>query len=214
MVVAGGSGTRFGGPKQLATLGGRRIIDRSVDAVRDLVAGVVVVGPPELGTVGELKVDAIVDGGSSRSKSVRNGLAAVPRSATHVLIHDAARPLVTPAVVERVIAALSGGAAAVVPVVPVTDTLRSTSGGTVDRSELVAVQTPQGFELSALRTAHDLNIDGTDDASVVEAVGVPVDHVPGSATNLKVTFPHDLAIAEALLRLARGGVGPVDEVVG
>lgn len=214
MVVAGGSGTRFGGPKQLATLGGRRIIDRSVDAVRDLVAGVVVVGPSELGTAESLKVDVVVPGGNNRSQSVRNGLAAVPESATHVLIHDAARPLVTAAVIERVIAALSNGSAAVVPVVPVTDTLRSTSGGTVDRSELVAVQTPQGFELSGLRTAHDLNIDGTDDASVVEAIGVPVDHVAGSVANLKVTFIHDLAIAEALLELSEDGLGPVDEVVG
>lgn len=214
MVVAGGSGTRFGGPKQLATLGGRRIIDRSIDAVRDLVAGVIVVGPPELGTAKELKVETVVPGGNNRSQSVRNGLAKLPDTATHVLIHDAARPLVTTAIVERVIAALSNGAAAVVPVVPVTDTLRSTSGGTVDRSELVAVQTPQGFELSGLLTAHDLNIDGTDDASVVEAIGVPVDHVPGSVANLKVTFIHDLAIAEALLALSEDGLGPVDEVVG
>ncbi len=214
VVVAGGTGTRFGGPKQLATLGGRRIIDRSIDALRNRVDGLVVVGTDELGSVESLSIDQLVPGGLSRSASVRNGLAALPGSATHVLIHDAARPLVTDDVVARVVDALKGGSAAVVPVIPVTDTLRSVGGGTVDRSGLVAVQTPQGFDLAALQAAHDLEIEGTDDASVVEAVGVGVDHVAGSAINLKVTFPHDLALAEVLLALPAEADENSDETVG
>lgn len=213
VVVAGGTGTRFGGPKQLAKLAGQRIVDRSIDALRNRVDGVVVVGSDELGSTDSLSVDALVHGGQSRSASVRNGLAALPETATHVLIHDAARPLVTDDVVARVIDALKGGSSAVVPVVPVTDTLRSVGGGTVDRSGLVAVQTPQGFDLTALQAAHDLEIEGTDDASVVEAVGVAVDHVDGSAINLKVTFPHDLALAEVLLELPADVDQPTDETV-
>ncbi len=214
VVVAGGSGTRFGGPKQLAALAGSRVVDRSVDALRSRVEGLIVVGSAEVGTAESLAVHAVVAGGSSRSESVRNGLAALPPSATHVLIHDAARPLVSDEVVARVIDALSGGSLAVVPVVPITDTLRSVDGGTVDRSGLVGVQTPQGFELAALGAAHDLEIEGTDDASVVEAVGVAVDHVPGSLTNLKLTFPHDLAVAEVLLGVSSDERAAIDEVVG
>lgn len=199
MVVAGGSGTRFGGAKQLAVLGGLRVVDRSIEALRPWVNGIVVVGNDDIGTPKSLSVDAVVGGGPSRSTSVRAGLKAVPDSATHVLVHDAVRPLVPAEVVGRVIEQLTGGAEAVVPVVPVTDSLRLVSGGTVDRSGLVAVQTPQGFELMALRSAHDLAVEGTDDASVVEAIGVAVVHVDGSPINLKVTFPHDLVIAERIL---------------
>ena len=177
-------------------------------------AGLVVVGSTDLGSAQSLGVTKVVLGGASRSASVRGGLAAVPESATHVLVHDAARPLVNDEVVGRVIDALAAGSQAVVPVVAVTDTLRSVDGGTVDRSGLVAVQTPQGFELGALRTAHDLQIEGTDDASVVEAIGVAVDHVPGSVTNLKVTFPHDLAVAETLLAIPAEELRAVDQAVG
>lgn len=213
LVLAGGTGTRFGGPKQLATLSGRRIIDRSIDALRSRVHGLVVVGSSDLGSAESLGVEVVIDGGSTRSASVRNGLAALGGSATHVLIHDAARPLVTDEVVARVVGALEGGSMAVVPVVPVTDTLRSVGGGTVDRSGLVAVQTPQGFDLSALEVAHQLEIEGTDDASVVEAVGVAVDHVHGAPTNLKITFPHDLAVAEVLLGLSPADLESADETV-
>ena len=227
VVVAGGSGSRFGRPKQLCRLGDRRVIDHAVAAVAPHVAGVVVVGSAQLGTADELGVDARVDGGPSRSASVRSGLAALPDGATHVLIHDAARPLATAGVVARVVDALVGGAAAVVPVVPVTDTLRSVgggmgatgptggmgatgptggmgatgpTGGTVDRSGLVAVQTPQGFERHALMAAHAGGSEATDDAGLLERAGHPVVHVEGSPINLKITFPHDLVVAEALLQ--------------
>jgi 2-C-methyl-D-erythritol 4-phosphate cytidylyltransferase len=199
VVVAGGSGTRFGRPKQLEPLGGRRVIDWSIDAMRPHVAGVVVVGSAELGTASELAVTAVVPGGATRSESVRSGLGGLPPSATHVMVHDAARPLVADATVGAVAAALVDGAEAVVPVVPITDTVRSVDGGTVDRSRFVAAQTPQGFSVSVLRRAHGSGADGTDDAGLVEAAGVSVVHVPGSANNLKITFPHDLLVAEALL---------------
>ncbi len=199
VVVAGGSGTRFGRPKQLALLGDRRVIDRSVQAMRQGTSGVVVVGSGEVGTVDSLAVDAVVAGGQSRSASVRAGLAALPPSATHVMIHDAARPLVPAEVVGAVIDAMTAGAPAVVPVIPVTDTLRSVDGGTVDRSRLVAVQTPQGFDLETLRAAHRSQADATDDAGIIEAAGTAVTHVDGSPRNLKITFPDDLIVAEALI---------------
>jgi 2-C-methyl-D-erythritol 4-phosphate cytidylyltransferase len=126
----------------------------------------------------------------------------LPGSATHVLIHDAARPLVPKTVVASVVAALADGAKAVVPVTPVTDTLRQVDGGTVDRSAFVAVQTPQGFELTTLAEAHAGGADATDDAAIIEQNGVAVVHVDGSTSNLKITFPHDLAVAEALLAAA------------
>jgi len=215
VVVAGGSGSRFGRPKQLAMLGGRRVVDRSIDALRAETVGIVVVGPSDMGTAESLAVSAVVPGGKTRTASVRQGLAALPDSATHVLIHDAARPLVPPEVVGRVVASLAAGAEAVVPVVPVTDTLRSVDGGTVDRSGLVAVQTPQGFDRSALDAAHDLAVEGTDDASVVEAIGVAVAHVDGAPINLKITVPHDLIVAETLLALASDFEAPaVGEEVG
>ena len=200
VVVAGGSGTRFGRPKQLADLAGRRVIDRSIDAMRSQCAGVVVVGAAEVGTAAELDVSAVAAPGRSRSASVRSGLSALPATASHVLVHDAARPLVPPSVVTAVVDALRAGAKAVVPVVPVTDTLRNVTGGTVDRSTLVAVQTPQGFDLETLRAAHADGSEATDDAAVIERTGIPVVHVDGAPENLKITFPHDLAMAEAIVR--------------
>ncbi|MEM7275743.1 MAG: 2-C-methyl-D-erythritol 4-phosphate cytidylyltransferase [Actinomycetota bacterium] len=199
VVVAGGTGVRFGGPKQLVELGGRRIVDRSIDAVRPHVEGVIVVGHHQIGTPAGLGVHAVVAGGPTRSASVRAGLAALPPEVTHVLVHDAARPLASAAVVGRVIDALVDGAEAVVPVVPVTDTLRAIDGGTVDRSRLVAVQTPQGFERAALVAAHAAGANATDDAAVLEAWGHPVVHVDGDPVNIKITMPTDLAVAEALL---------------
>lgn len=200
VVVAGGFGTRFGRPKQLARLGDRRVIDHAIDAMAPHVTGTVVVGPSELGSAAALSVKAVVGGGDTRSASVRCGLAAVPESATHVLIHDAARPLASAALVDRVVKALVGGAEAVVPVIPVTDTLRSIDGGTVDRNRFVAVQTPQGFDIRRLLEAHRTDAEATDDAALVERHGVDVVHVDGEPDNLKITFGRDLAVAETLLQ--------------
>jgi 2-C-methyl-D-erythritol 4-phosphate cytidylyltransferase len=118
-----------------------------------------------------------------------------------VLVHDAARPFASRSLYADVIAAVVAGADAVVPAIAVVDTIRSLDGGVVPRDRLVAVQTPQGFRASALRTAHEGSPEATDDATLVEAVGGLVVVVPGAATNLKVTTPVDLVIAEALLGL-------------
>ena len=202
IVVAAGSGSRFGGAKQYEPLAGARVLDRSLGAARSVAAGVVLVVPPDRAGDDEPAADAVVAGGDSRSQSVRNGLVAVPGDAELVLVHDAARPLAPPELWKRVVDALRADEAldGVVPVVPVTDTLRRRTGGTVDRSELVAVQTPQGFRSAALRAAHASEPDGTDDASLVEAAGGRVGVVDGDPVNLKITTATDLVVAEALCR--------------
>lgn len=205
VVVAGGSGARFGGLKQLATLGDRRVIDHSIAAVAPACEAVVVVAPPVAidGPQAEgLQFDGlatVVPGGASRSASVRAGLAAIGRDATHVLVHDAARPLASPSLCRRVVDALQAGAVAVVPVVAVSDSLRTIDSEPVDRSRFVAVQTPQGFDVDVLREAHRLGGDASDDATLVDQLGRRVVHVEGEATNLKITEPHDLRTAEVLL---------------
>lgn len=206
VVVAGGSGTRFGGPKQYVELAGRRTLDWSVAAARTVSDGVVVVLPPEDAGDPVDGADAIVAGGATRSGSVRNGLDAVPEDVSIVLVHDAARPAASPALFRTVVDAVRGGAPAVVPGVDVTDSLRRRSGGAVARDELVAVQTPQGFDAATLRAAHASGADGSDDATIAEAHGVRVEIVPGEPTNLKLTHPADRVALEATLssRLDRG----------
>jgi 2-C-methyl-D-erythritol 4-phosphate cytidylyltransferase len=144
--------------------------------------------------------DHLTAGAETRSGSVRAGLAALDAEATHVLIHDAARPLASSALVGRVIEGLRTGAAGVVPVIAVKDSLRTVDGESVDRTGFVAAQTPQGFELDALRRAHESGSVATDDATLLDRLGADVVHVEGESTNLKITEPHDLAIAEVLLR--------------
>jgi 2-C-methyl-D-erythritol 4-phosphate cytidylyltransferase len=199
VVVAGGSGSRFGAMKQYEPLGGRRVLDWSLDAARAGCQGVVLVVPSELVGKPEPLADVVVAGGATRSASVRAGLAAVPPDAATVLVHDAARPLASAALFEAVVAALAAGADAAVPAVAVTDTLRRIDGVPVDRSDLVAVQTPQGFRADALRAAHASEPEATDDASLVEAAGGCVVVVPGEVRNRKITDPDDLVVAEALL---------------
>lgn len=184
--------------KQFDLIGGRRMIDISVAAMSRVADGVVVVVPPSTLDEIDLPGAVVVAGGGTRSESVRCGLDALPPEASHVLVHDGARPLVSPRVVDGVIDALVGGAKGAVPVVPVTDSLRHRSGGNVDRSELVAVQTPQGFELRALLEAHASGLDATDDASLLDQVGIEIVHTAGDPTNIKVTVPNDLLIAEVL----------------
>lgn len=204
IVVAAGSGSRFGRPKQLEPLGSTRVIDQSIAALQQAVSGVIVVGPSSLGSAVSLGIDTIVEGGATRSASVRCGLAALPDSATHVLVHDAARPLASEGLVRRVCDALDEGASAVVPVVAVSDTLRGKSGGPVDRDEVVAVQTPQGFPVDVLLDAHSQQADATDDASLIERSGATVVHVDGDSENLKITFPGDLLVAETILAAREG----------
>lgn len=199
VVVAAGSGSRFGGPKQYEPLAGRRVLDWSVDAARAVCAGVVLVVPPDRADRPEPAVDAVVAGGATRSASVRAGLAAVPATTGVVVVHDAARPLAPPELFSAVVAAVAAGADGAVPGVPVADTLRRLGGGGVDRDGLVAVQTPQAFAAAALRRAHAGGGEATDDASLVEAIGGKVVVVPGLPANRKITTPDDLVAAAALL---------------
>lgn len=198
IVVAAGSGTRFGAPKQFLELGGQRVIDRSVATAARHGDGVVVVLPVGV-DAGDLPAGTAevvcVEGGDTRSTSVRNGLGAVPAEATVVLVHDAARPLAGDDLFVRVIAAVVDGADAVVPAVAVTDSIRHRHDGAVDRDALVAVQTPQGFAAHRLRSAHSRDVEATDDATLVEADGGGVVIVEGDHRNLKLTTPFDFEVA-------------------
>ena len=200
IVVAAGSGSRFGGPKQYEPLGGRRVLDWSIEAARTVADGIVLVVAPEHARRTEPGVDAVVAGGATRSGSVRAGLAAVPAEADVVVVHDGARPLAGRALFRTVVAAVRDGAAAALPAVPVVDSLRRRGGGAVNRTDLVAVQTPQAFAAAALRSAHDGEPEATDDASLVEAAGGKVVVVDGSPANVKITHPADLVVAEALVQ--------------
>ncbi|HEV7887282.1 MAG TPA: 2-C-methyl-D-erythritol 4-phosphate cytidylyltransferase [Acidimicrobiales bacterium] len=202
IVVAAGHGSRFGRPKQYEPLAGRRVLDWSVAAAAKACDGVVLVVPPDRVDDAE-PVDAVVAGGDTRSASVRNGLAAVPPDADVIAVHDAARPLATPALFDAAVDAVRAGAAGAVCAVPVTDTVKRTADGavveTLDRRHLVSVQTPQAFSADALRAAHAQGPDATDDAALVEAAGGRVVVVPGHAHNFKITHPDDLLVAAALL---------------
>lgn len=156
----------------------------------------------------------MVSGGADRQRSVAAALAAVPAEFEIVLVHDAARALVPVSLVEAVAAAVRTGHDAVIPVLPVTDTITQVddSGdvvGTPDRATLRAVQTPQGFRRSVLTAAHAAAPDAsaTDDASLVARLGVRVHTVPGSPQAMKITSPTDLVVAETLLGQAPAGSG-------
>ncbi len=211
IVVAAGGGTRFGGTKQYAALGGRRVLDWSVAAVRAASAGLVLVVPPERLGEPESEVDAVVAGGTTRSASVRSGLAAVPPEVPVVVIHDAARPAAGPALVDAVVAAVVAGADAAVPGVPLVDSVRHRDGSAIDRDELVAVQTPQAFRAATLRRAHATGADASDDATLVERVGGRVVVVPGDRANLKLTHAADLDVVAGHLAAAPS---PPAETVG
>lgn len=200
IVVAAGSGLRFGERKQYGRLGAHRVLDWALRAARAASDGVVLVVPLDRSLDAEPGADVVVPGGATRSASVRAGLAVVPADADIVLVHDGARPVPVPAVWVRVVAAVRAGADAAVPCVPVTDTLRVVGGRSARREQFLAVQTPQGFRAAALRAAHDGSPEGTDDASLVEAAGGRVVVVDGDPANIKITTPTDLLLAEVLCR--------------
>lgn len=200
IVVAAGSGARFGGPKQFSILGDRRVLDWSVDTAKGVSAGVVVVLPPA-----DAEREGGVVGGSTRSESVRCGLAAVPPEATIICVHDAARPFASAHLYREVIAQVHRGADGAVPALSVTDTIKQVNAqnivvATPDRATLVAVQTPQAFRASVLRQAHESTPEGTDDATLVESMGMKVMVVAGEAMNRKLTAPEDLEWARAMAR--------------
>ncbi|MGG5753304.1 2-C-methyl-D-erythritol 4-phosphate cytidylyltransferase [Zafaria sp. Z1313] len=225
VLVAAGSGTRLGAgvPKALAPVAGRPMLAHALDGVLAALPGVpvVVVIPPDDARLAEVCApyarDGVVclPGGSTRHASVRAGLEAVPAGTRHVLVHDAARCFAPAGVHHAVLAALRDGAEAVVPALPVVDTIKEAAPGpdgaeyaasTPDRSVLRAVQTPQGFALAPLLAAHATaagwdeaaSAAVTDDALLMERLGHRVRIVPGAPEALKITTPLDLAAAEAL----------------
>jgi 2-C-methyl-D-erythritol 4-phosphate cytidylyltransferase len=225
IVPAAGRGERLGpgAPKALRRLGG---VPMLVHAVRNLAAArlvslVIVAAPPDqVQEVRALLADHhtgaplhVVAGGPTRQESVRAALAALPDDVGIVLVHDAARPLAPVELVDAVARAVRAGAAAVVPVLPVTDTVKRVQGDvvveTVDRSQLRAVQTPQGFRRAVLEEAHldPGAVDATDDAGLVERAGHRVVVIPGAEEAFKVTRPLDLVLAEAVWSRIRPGHG-------
>lgn len=201
IIVAGGEGHRFGGLKQYSDLRGTRVLDHSIGAARAVADFVVLVVPERLVDRPEPGVDAVVAGGTSRSASVRSGLAVVPESCTVVIVHDAVRPLASVELFGQVVATVRGGADGAIPGVAVVDTLRRRDGVplAVGRDDLVAVQTPQAFRADALRSVHAAgDAEATDDASLVTAAGGSVVVVPGERANVKITDAVDLRIVEAL----------------
>jgi 2-C-methyl-D-erythritol 4-phosphate cytidylyltransferase len=210
ILVAAGRGERLGldHPKAFAKLGEDPLLAEPLRRLDDSewVDAIVLVAPPgweepsillaeELGCG---KVSACVTGGETRADSVRAGLAEVPEDAAVVLVHDAARPLLPEAVIERVLAPLSDGWDGAVPGVPVSDTLKRVGADgavleTVERDSLYAVQTPQAFPTEVLRRAVASGVDATDCAGLVEASGGRVKVVPGDPQLLKVTTADDLA---------------------
>jgi 2-C-methyl-D-erythritol 4-phosphate cytidylyltransferase len=188
-------------------LGDRRVLDWALEAVRSVCDGVVLVLAPERLGSSEAGADVVVGGGETRADSVRAGLSAVPADADVVVVHDAARPLASIRLFEAVVAAVLAGSDAAVPGVPVADTVKRVKNGvvveTLDRSELIAVQTPQAFDARVLRRAHASRDDAPDDAALVEAAGGTVALVPGEPENRKLTTAVDLIWARTILKERR-----------
>ncbi len=201
VVVAGGRGERFGGPKQFAPLDGATVSAHSVRVARSVAQLVVLVVPDSYAGDGE-GADLVVTGGVTRSESVRAGLGAM-EEVDIVVVHDAARPWASRTLFESVVAAVEAGADAAVPGLSITDTVKRVSvegavtvvRATEARDELVTVQTPQAFRYTALVRAHGAGGRATDDAALVERLGGRVVVVPGDEANVKITRPEDLRAA-------------------
>jgi ribitol-5-phosphate 2-dehydrogenase (NADP+) / D-ribitol-5-phosphate cytidylyltransferase len=226
VVLAGGTGQRFGGdrPKQLRVLAGRTLLEHSVAAFEQApdVDAIMVVMPAGLaGQGGQLaaghgyrKVTSVIEGGATRTDSTRCAIAALGETECNVLFHDAARPLVDQRIIADCVSALAADQAIGVAV-PSADTIVEVSDGVVTgmprRDRLARCQTPQGFRLSVIRRAYQLadadpgfgQRPATDDCGIVHRYlpDIPVRLVPGSEHNIKITYPDDLEMAEALLRL-------------
>ena len=217
ILVAAGSGERLGAdrPKAFVALGDRVLLAESLERLdaSAWIDAVVVAVPADweeaaIVLAEELvasKVAAVVPGGTTRAESVRSALAEIPDDALVVIVHDAARPLIDDAVIERVLAPLAEGYDGVVPGLPLADTVKRVERGlvaeTIDRSALVTVQTPQAFIATALRAAYlgDGPIEATDCASLVEARGGRIRVVDGDVRLLKITTAADLALVESWL---------------
>jgi len=216
IIVAGGQGRRMGGelPKQYQVLAGRPVIFHTLEIFQshpriDSIALVVNCDHAEfcrsniLGSVEFTKVDTLAIGGEERSDSVRIGLAATSLDNDGiVLVHDAVRPFVSAALIDRIIKALEKNDA-VVPCLPIVDTVRKNIDGrlqaTVDRDELCRIQTPQGFLRNVLEAAYSGEDRATDDASLVERLGIKIFGIEGEERNIKITKPEDWLLAEFFL---------------
>ena len=210
ILVAAGAGQRLGTdvPKAFCTVRGRTLLSyaHARFAGHTMIGSVIIVAPADrLEDAKALTGADVVAGGATRQASVAAGLAALPPDVDAVLVHDVARAFVPAEVIDRVVAALRDGADAVIPTRPVTDTIKRVDAGgrvieTVDRSTLVAVQTPQGFRRDVLFAAHTAGAATrvTDDAGLVEAFGGTVVAVDGADEAFKITRPWDLLLAEAV----------------
>ena len=216
VITAAGRGERFGSPlpKALYLIDGRAMVAHATAAIAGVphITTIIIAAPGDQVTATEAAVSHIahpdvrvVPGGASRTESVRAAVAAMPADLTGILVHDAARPFVPRAVIEAVIAAVVGGADAVVPGIPVVDTIKEIDESDVvvatpARSRLRAIQTPQGFRAALLRQAlSTTDADATDDAQLVERLGASVLVVPGHPDALKITTAADLALAADIL---------------
>lgn len=210
IIVAGGRGLRMGSdvPKQFLPIGGRPVLMRTMERFREYSPAlhIILVLPRDqqdywrkLCADHDFGVDyQLADGGETRFHSVRNGLSLIPADAAGVVgVHDGVRPFPSPDVIRRCYdEARCTGAA--IPVVPVVETLRHVTGGTVPRGDYRLVQTPQAFDIALLRRAYEQDYTDvfTDDASVVEALGHAVTLVEGNRENIKITTPWDMKVAE------------------
>jgi len=199
VIVAAGQGQRYGGAKQFAVLNHDTVTTHSVRAARSVAERVVLVVPTNYQGNGE-GADVVVVGGATRAASVRAGLEECG-DADVIVVHDAARPLATPALFASVVDAVLAGADGAIPGLPISDTVKriqhdgnvTVVTATEARDELVTVQTPQAFARDMLIRAHATDDDATDDAALVEALGGRVVVVPGEVDNVKITAPGDLA---------------------
>lgn len=212
VVTAAGSGERLGAgvPKAFVELGDRTVLERAVEGLlaAEVVDQIVVAVPAD--RIGETtKIlngrAMVVAGGSERYESVERALASL-QDPEYILVHDAARPLTPPDVIQRVVSALRDGLRAVIPVLPVVDTIKAIDAngvvlGTPERAGLRAVQTPQGFDAALLRRAYEraAGLPATDDAALVEWLGIPVHTVAGDSLSFKITTPLDLELARVVL---------------
>lgn len=209
-IIAGaGLGNRLGAkiPKALIQIEGISLVERAFTSLSRVVDEIVITAPD--GYADEFRKIVgdsakVITGGVLRSDSVKLAVAALSPNVEYVLVHDAARGLATSELAKRVLAELQSGESAVIPTLPVVDTIKEVDGAgfvrnTPDRNSLRAVQTPQGFALSVLKRAQEASEDATDDAALVEALGIKVKTIPGEALAMKVTNPEDIALAISLL---------------
>jgi 2-C-methyl-D-erythritol 4-phosphate cytidylyltransferase len=216
IIVAAGSGTRFGSeiPKQFLEINGKPIVSHSISAFENAVTIneiILVVSDADMERASQLlpqfnseKLSSIVPGGAARSQSVKNGFSFVKARGV-IAVHDAARPMVMPEDIDRVVARANDVGAACLTL-PVTDTIKEISGDkitkTVDREYLRRAATPQAFRYHILERALDIshNVNATDECFLVEMLGMDVAFVDGSTQNIKITYPEDLLFADAVLR--------------